>query len=227
MKILIVEDEEKIAEFLKASLEGECFAVDYASDGETGSYWARTNMYDAIILDNILPKKLGIDVCKEIRASGNNTPIIILSVRSESYTKVQLLDAGADDYLIKPFSFGELMARLRALMRRQRAISSDILQVDDVLLDTRRHIVMKDGREIHITRREFMLLEYFMRNPGTVLSRGMIMEHVWDMSVDPFSKTIETHVLSLRRKLGDKDKGQQFIRTITSRGYLLESINNA
>ncbi len=224
MRILIVEDEEKIAEFLKASLEGECFAVDIATDGEAGSYLGRTNPYDAIILDNALPKKLGIDVCRELRAKGVTTPIIILSVHSESYTKVQLLDAGADDYLIKPFSFGELMARLRALMRRSPVMTKNVLEFGDISLDLRSHIVTKNSEQIRLTRREFMLLEYFMRNPGIMLSRTMIMEHVWNMSIDPFSHTIETHVVSLRRKLGDQKRGGQIIRTMPNRGYIMETV---
>lgn len=140
MRILIVEDEEGIATFLKAGLESEYFAVDVAEDGEKGSYLARTNDYDIIILDNMLPKKNGDEVCEDIRKHGKNTPIIMLSARSELGVKVDLLNKGADDYLTKPFSLEELIARIRALLRRPNAVSSEILEVDDLVMDTKRHI---------------------------------------------------------------------------------------
>jgi DNA-binding response OmpR family regulator len=223
MRILIIEDSKEITNFLKLSLEGEQFVVDVAEDGERGSFWARTNDYDLIILDNILPKKTGLEVCEEIRKSGKTMPIIVLSVRSETLTKIQLLNAGADDYLIKPFSFEELLARIRALLRRPKVIESEILQVDDLTLDTKKCLVKRGKKEeIYLTRKEFMLLEYLLKNSGSVLSRGMIMEHVWDMNVDPFSNTIESHILSLRRKI-DSPGRKKLIHTVSGRGYKIDA----
>jgi DNA-binding response OmpR family regulator len=223
MRILIIEDSKEITNFLKLSLEGEQFVVDVAEDGEKGSFWARTNDYDLIILDNILPKKTGLEVCEEIRKSGKTMPIIVLSVRSETLTKIQLLNAGADDYLIKPFSFEELLARIRALLRRPKVIESEILQVDDLTLDTKKCLVKRGKKEeIYLTRKEFMLLEYLLKNSGSVLSRGMIMEHVWDMNVDPFSNTIESHILSLRRKIDIPGK-KKLIHTVSGRGYKIDA----
>lgn len=218
MRILVVEDEERISRFLKESLEAEFFAVDVAEDGEQGSYFARTNDYDLVVLDNMLPKKDGLQVCKEIRASGKTMPILVVSVKTGTFDKVDLLDAGADDYLAKPFVLEELLARVRALMRRPTVIESDVLRVEDIELNAKTGTVRRGDRNISLTRKEFMLLQYLMRNEGTVLSRGMILEHVWDMSVDIFSNTIESHILSLRKKLGDT-KDDRIIQTISGRGY--------
>lgn len=218
MRLLIIEDEKKIVDLLKACLEAELFVVDIAEDGERGAFLALTNDYDLIILDNVLPKKTGLEVCEEIRKKGKIVPILILSVKSETDMKVKLLNAGADDYLIKPFSLEELLARIRALLRRPKQIESEVLKIDDLTLDTKRHIVKRDKEEIYLTRKEFMLLEYLMKNEGIVLSRGMIMEHVWDINADPFSNTIESHILSVRRKIDFKDN-KKLIHTVPGRGY--------
>lgn len=223
MRLLIVEDEVEILNFLKKSLESECYVVDTAKDGERGSYLARTNEYDLIILDNIMPKKTGLEVCEDIRKDGKNTPILILSVKSEITTKVDLFNAGADDYLTKPFSVDELLARIKALLRRPKQIESEVLQINDLTLDVSKHEVMRGGQEINLTRKEFMLLKYMMKNQGTVLSRSMIMEHVWDMSVDPFSNTIESHIVSLRKKV-DLPGKKKLIRTVAGRGYRIEDV---
>lgn len=218
MRILIVEDEKKVRDVLKKGLEAECFSVDEATDGEKGLSLARINDYDLLILDNMLPKKTGMEICQELRASGKSLPILILSVKSETTTKVELLNAGADDYLIKPFSFAELLARVHALLRRPKQMAQEILVSLDLKLDSKQHIVTLGGEDVYLTRKEFMLLEYLMRNPGVVLSRAMLMEHVWDMNTDPFSNTIESHVLSLRRKI-EQDGQPKFIQTIPGRGY--------
>lgn len=214
----MVEDEDKIARFLKEALEAEYFAVDIASDGELGSYYARVNDYDLIVLDNMLPKKNGIQVCEEVRESGKTLPILVVSVKTGAKDKVDLLDAGADDYLSKPFVLEELLARVRALMRRPAPIERDTLTVEDVMLDCKTGVVRRGDTNLHLTRKEFMLLEYLMRNKGIILSRGMILEHVWDMSVDIFSNTIESHILSLRKKLNDMGK-ERLIQTLSGRGY--------
>ncbi len=222
MRILLIEDEKGIVDFLKPSLEAEPFVVDIAIDGERGSYLGRTNDYDLIVLDNILPKKNGLEVCKEIRKAGKTLPILVLSVKTETITKIELLNAGADDYLSKPFSLEELRARIRALLRRPKQIESEILTINDLTLDMKRCAVRRGKKEIYLTRKEFMLLEYLIRNPGIVLSRGMIMEHVWDMNADPFSNTIESHILSLRRKINFPGK-KKLIHTISGRGYKIDS----
>lgn len=221
MKILVVEDEKEIRDFLKKSLEAECYVVDVAKDGEQGSFLARTNDYDLILLDNIMPKKTGLEVCRDIRQEENNVPIIMLSVQSETITKVDLLNAGADDYLTKPFSLDELLARIKALSRRPNKIENEILLIDDLSLDAGRHLVQRGQTDINLTRKEFTLLKYLMKNQGTVLSRSMIMEHVWDMSADPFSNTIESHIVSLRKKV-DLNNRQKLIHTVNGRGYKMD-----
>ena len=218
MRILVIEDEEGIAKFLKAGLESEYFAVDLAEDGEKGSYLAKTNDYDMIILDNMLPKKNGAEVCQEIRATGKNTPIIMLSARGEMGIKVELLNKGADDYMTKPFSLEELLARIRALLRRPHYVSSEVLTIDDLVMDTKRHVVKRGEKEIYLTRKEFMLLEYLLKHRDSVVSRGMIMEHVWDMNADPFSNTIESHILNVRKKISAKGK-KNLIHTLPGVGY--------
>ena len=221
MRVLVVEDEKEIRDFIKRSLEAECFVVDAAPDGEKGVELAGANTYDLITLDNIMPKKTGLEVCQEIRAKGNNVPILILSVKSETTSKVDLLNAGADDYLTKPFSIDELLARSRALLRRPKQIESKIIKIDDLELSIDQHIVKRAGKEIYLTRKEYALLLYLMKNQGIVLSRSMIMEHVWDMSVDPFSNTIESHIVSLRKKI-DLPGKKKLIHTISGRGYKID-----
>ena len=165
MRILIIEDEKETSDFLKQSLENECFAIDVAKDGEKGSFLARTNDYDLIILDYILPKKDGCRVCEEIRKAKKSVPILILSVKSEIPTKVDILNIGADDYLTKPYSFEELLARIKALLRRPKQIESKVLEIDDLILDNKKHLVKRGKKEIYLTRKQFMLLEYLMKFP--------------------------------------------------------------
>jgi two-component system copper resistance phosphate regulon response regulator CusR len=221
MRALVVDDEPQLRESLAENLRSQCFAVDTAEDGTEGSYLARTNDYDIIILDNMLPEKTGAVVCEEIRATGRTVPIIVLSVFSDSWRKVDLLNAGADDYMIKPYSFDELMARVRALLRRPTKIENEILVLDTLELNTKQQSVKRSGKGIYLTRKEFMLLEYLMRNQGDVLSRGLILEHVWDMTNDPFSNTIESHILGLRRKVDTSDE-LKLIYTVPGRGYKLD-----
>ncbi|HEX8994003.1 MAG TPA: response regulator transcription factor [Candidatus Paceibacterota bacterium] len=222
MRILIVDDEQAVRDMLTETLRSEGFVVDSASDGEKGSYLARSNDYDAIVLDNRMPKKAGIDVVKEIRADGKQTPILILSVLQEPQQKVELLNAGADDYLVKPYSFEELVARIHALLRRPAGIEGDILTIGDLSLDTKKYTARRGKDELSLTRKEFALLAYLMRHPGVVLTRGRLIEHVWDMEVDPFSNTIESHIASLRRKIEARGK-RRLIRTVSGRGYKIEA----
>lgn len=224
MKILLIEDSSSVRNVLKMSLEAESFAIDEAENGEDGSYMARVNKYDLIILDNILPKKFGRQVCKEIRDADVSTPILILSGKNETNTKIELLGLGADDYITKPFSFEELKARIKALLRRPHKIEDVILKNGNLRLNTNTHEVTRNSKRIYLTRKEFSLLETFMRNQDRVLSRSFIMEHVWETNVDPFSNTIESHVLNLRRKIGDRKKS--LITNIPGRGYKMISQKN-
>lgn len=221
MRILLIEDDKDILVFLKSSLEEECFVVDVSSDGKEGSYLARTNEYDLIILDYMLPKLNGFEVCKQIREDGKETPIIILTVKTELDDKVALLNLGADDYLTKPFSYKELLARIKALLRRPKAIEKELFNVDDLIVDPAKHLVKRGDKIIYLTRKEFSLLLYMVKNQGLVISRGMIMEHVWDMNADPFSNTIESHILNLRRKIHFSNR-KKLIHTIPGRGYKLD-----
>ncbi len=220
MRILIVEDQTELREFLQVTLESECFAVDSTGDGETGSTLATTNEYDLLILDNNLPHKNGSEICVMVRKMKKNIPILMLSVESDTQKKVDLLNLGADDYMTKPFSFEELTARIRALMRRGPALREEILKVGDLSIDTKKHIVRRANKEIRLTRKEFMLLEYLIRNEGNVISRGTLLEHVWDLDVDVFSNTLEMHIASLRKKV-DFEFATKLIHTIIGRGYKL------
>jgi len=220
MRILIIEDDEEVRSFLRKGLMAEAFAVDMAEDGDTGSYLARTNEYDIIILDNSLPMKSGLQACKEIRKSGKTIPILILSVISDPRQKTEFLNAGADDYLSKPFSFKELLARLRALLRRPRNLVQTLLTVGDLKVDIIKQTVVRGRLNIYLTRKEFSLLEYLIRNKGRILSRGMIMEHVWNVDSDPFSNTIEAHILNLRKKIHGGDR-RELIHNIPGRGYTI------
>ena len=221
MRALIIEDEEGVRTTLAENLRAHCFAVDTASDGTEGSYLARTNNYDIVVLDNMLPEKSGMVVCQEIRRTGHKVPIIVLSVLADTWRKVELLNSGADDYMIKPFSIEELVARIRALLRRPIELEGDILTIDNLMIDTKQQSVKRDGKGIYLTRKEFMLMEYLVRNQGNVMSRGMIMEHVWDMMNDPFSNTIESHILSLRKKIDTSDQ-LKLIYTVPGRGYKVD-----
>ncbi len=221
MNILIIDDNKDIIDFLKPNLKAQGFVVDTAEDGEKGLYKCQINDYDVVVLDMNLPKKDGLQICAEIRKSKNPTPIIMLSVRSEIGIKANLINAGADDYLTKPFSFEELMARIRALLRRPHAIMGEVLNIEGIVLDSNSRTIICDGKKIHVTPKEFHLLEYLMRNRGKVLSRMAILEHVWDTDADLFTNTIETHIASLRKKLKQKNK-RDLIHTVSSAGYKID-----
>lgn len=217
MKILITEDNSAIRNVLRMSLEAVSFSVDEAENGEDGSFLARTNEYDLVILDNVLPQKMGKQVCKEIREAGKTMPVLLLSMKNDVNDKIELLDCGADDYMTKPFSFEELLARMRALLRRPKALQETILTISDIKLHYEKHQVFKNEKELYLTRKEFSLLHYLLTHKEHVVTRGQLLEHVWDINADPFSNTIEAHVLSLRKKIGDTKK--RLIRSIPGRGY--------
>lgn len=224
MKALLVEDSRELRTVLRKALEQEGYAVDEAEDGATGSFAARTNEYDAIILDNELPRKPGILVCREVRQAGRTTPILMLSVRGEALEKAAHLDAGADDYVAKPFSFEELKSRLRALTRRPRAVQMPTVTVGGVTIDASRFRVEIDGAAVYLTRREFALLEHLMRRAGSVVTRAELVERVWESSVSPFSNTVESHVLAVRRKLGDR---HTILKSVPGRGYMVDDKRHA
>ncbi len=222
MRILVVDDDKDIRGYLKANLEAECFAVDTAGDGEEASYLGRNKTYDAIVLDNHMPRKSGMCVCADLRNQGNTTPIIMLSVDCDSEHKADLLDSGADDYVSKPFVYKELRSRIRAVLRRPRRTVPAVLQVDDLVLDSLNQTTWRGKREIHLTRKEFSLLECLMRNAGMTLSRGAILDHVWDDEVDVFSNTVEMHILNIRKKINTPSK-RKLIYTLSGRGYQINA----
>ena len=221
MRILVVDDDKEMREFLKKNLELESFVVDTAGDGEEGSYMGRMHPYDLIVLDNIMPKKNGFEVCKEIRSSGKSMPIIILSIDADIGKKISMLNIGADDYLTKPFAYNELSSRIRALLRRPSSILLPVLKTGDLTLDAMSQKVRRGTQEIYLTRKEFALAEYLMRHSGTVVSRATLLEHVWDDDVDPFSNTIEAHILNLRKKI-DIPSRRKLIHTVPGRGYKID-----
>jgi two-component system copper resistance phosphate regulon response regulator CusR len=221
MRILLVEDEPDAARMVAKGLREESFAVDVAADGEAACYQAAIADYDAIVLDVLLPRKDGLQVCRELRSDGVSAPILMLTARDAVEARVAGLDSGADDYLAKPFDFRELLARLRALVRRgARPLLPERLQVGGLELDTRAHRVFKSGREVALTSREYALLEFLARRAGEVVGRADIAEHVWDERFDPFSNVIEVYVRRLRRKL-DEPGAESLIRTRRGEGYLL------
>lgn len=224
MRILIVDDDELLCETLRKSLEADSYSVDICHDGERGSFAARTNDYDIILLDNMMPRKTGARVCQEIRDAGKTTPIIMLSIQSAIASKVASLERGVDDYLAKPFSYDELRARIKAVLRRPRPIKEIVLQMDNLTLDCNKQKVTRGEKEIYLTRKEFSLLEFLLRNKGNVVSRGTIMDHVWNADTDPFSNTIETHITNLRRKIDFRQK-RKLIHNIPGRGYKVEIVD--
>lgn len=222
MRALLVEDEPQVASFVKKGLGESGFAVDVAADGEEGAYLAKTVGYDVVILDIMLPKKDGFAVLRDVRSAGITTPILCLTARDGIDDRVLGLNAGADDYLPKPFSFAELVARVRALLRRGRVVASNPLTIDNLVVDVLAHTVHRGGRRIDLSPNEFSLLEYLARNTGTVLSRTMILEHVWDMHQDPMTNVIDVHINRLRKKI-DAGSEQPLIHTIRGVGYVLRT----
>ena len=221
MQLLIVEDEEKIANFLRRGLLEESYAVDIAANGEDALYKFEINEYDLIILDLLIPKINGIDVCRKIRQVNTTTPILILTARDATEDKISGLDAGADDYMTKPFSFSELSARVRALLRRGKKSDPTVLTVDNLLLDPATRTAVRGNTRIILTTREYALLEYFMRNPNRVLTKAELLEHVWDYNYDGLSNILETYIKYLRKKLKVGAEEKELIHTMRGSGYIL------
>ena len=221
MRLLLIEDDADIAEFLKINLETEFFTVDLAGDGARGSFLARTNNYNLIICDFNLPLLSGPEVVKEVRLENKTVPIIMLTVIGALDNKLELFSLGVDDYLTKPFVFEELLAHIKAILRRPRTAQSTSLKIDDLFVNVDRHLVKRGKLDIHLTRKELGLLEYLLKNRGRILSRGLLLENVWDADADPFSNTIETHILNLRRKIDLPGKKKLF-HTVPGRGYKID-----
>jgi heavy metal response regulator len=222
MRILIIEDEKKVAQFIKKGLEEEHYAVDTAYDGEMGLYMVDINEYDLVVLDLMIPKIDGLEVLKRIRGNKNNVPILVLTAKDTVEDIVKGLDAGCDDYLTKPFEFIEFLARVRALLRREKGEKEPVLNIADLTLSLVTHKVMRKGKEIELTSKEYALLEYFMRNPDKVLTRTMISEHVWDYHFDSMTNVIDVYVNYLRKKI-DKGFEPKLIHTIRGVGYILSA----
>ena len=220
MRILLVEDEPSAARMLAKGLSEHSYAVDVAADGESALYQLSVYDYDLLVLDVMLPRKDGLQVCREMRASGLSTPVLMLTARDAVHDRVTGLDAGADDYLIKPFDFGELLARARALLRRGETLQSEVLTVADLEINTRTRIVKRGKNRIQLSAKEYALVEYFARNVDRVLSRADIAEHVWDKNFDIFSNLIEVYVQRLRRKIDDGHAVKLF-HTRRGEGYAL------
>jgi DNA-binding response OmpR family regulator len=220
MRVLLAEDDARISRFVTKGLQEQSYAVDVVANGNDAVYQAEINDYDLVILDVMLPGRDGFAVCRSLRGLGKHMPILMLTARDGVDDRITGLDAGADDYLTKPFEFGELLARLRALLRRPRDLRPSQIIVGDLVLNTAAQTVRRGDRDISLTAKEYALLEYLFRNAGRVLGRAEIAEHVWDESFDPFSNLIEVYVNRLRRKLGDEG-GKPVLQTRRGSGYVL------
>lgn len=224
MRILIVEDEPKLAQVMASGLATQGFVSDIIDDGEKAL--TRISLhhddYDLVILDLMLPSLDGYAICREARKRNIVLPILVLTARAETETKVELLLAGADDYLVKPFAFDELLARIHALLRRPPVSLPEVLQAGSIELDTTRRLASKDGRELTLTLKEFGLLEYFLRHPNEVVNREDLLAHLWDFNYESFSNVIDVHVKNLRRKLGDEDR-PSILETVRGIGYRLHT----
>ncbi len=221
MQALVVEDELKVANFVAKGLAEENFEVEIANDGKSGLDLAMKNEYSIIVLDLMLPEMDGLEVLRHLRADNNSTPVIVLTAKDETDDKVKGLDTGADDYLIKPFAFSELHARIRALLRRDSGLAVEKLQVANLLLDPVTRKVTRADKEIDLTQKEYALLEYFMRHAGTVLTRPHISEHVWGYNFDSFTNVIDVYVNFLRKKI-DHGHENKLIQTVRGVGYVMK-----
>jgi len=221
MRVLIVEDEVRLAENIARSLREGGYAVDIARDGEDGLFMAESNPYDAVLLDLMLPKLDGLGVLQKMRGSKQHTPVLVLTARDEKESVVALLNAGADDYLTKPFDLGELLARTKALIRRGKGQSSPLLEVGDLQINTADRIVQKGGEKILLTAMEYRVLEYLAHRPGAVVSKTELLEHLYDYNWEKFSNVIEVYISGLRRKLNN-NPSRQLIHTVRGQGYILQ-----
>ena len=222
MRILIVDDDRRLCNIVKRGLMEEAHTVDAAYDGEEGGYLAEVNPYDLIILDVMMPKKDGIEVCRDLRSKNINIPIMMLTAKDAVEDRVKGLDSGADDYVVKPFAFSELLARVRALLRREGPLKSSEITVGDLVLDTRTRELRKGERIIELTTKEYTILEYLMRHPNMVVTRTMVEEHAWDYDFNSISNLVDVYIRRLRRKMDDGEK-EDIIQTIRGAGYRLRA----
>lgn len=230
MRILIIEDQEKLAKLVKKALESEGYAADCVMDGEAAEKRIELHHsdYDLILLDLMLPKKGGDEICRNVRKMGIKTPILVLTAKSEISDKINLLDIGADDYMIKPFSFQELSARIRAILRRPNNSLPNKLKINDLTLDPATRRVFRHGREVKLTLKEFALLEYFMRNPNVAVNREQILSNLWDFDFNSFSNVVDVHINHLRKKLKlnnnhNGGQGTTALETVPGVGYRLKA----
>ncbi len=221
MKILLVEDDADLAQFIRKGLKEEHYVVDVAADGEAGLALALDNSYDLMIMDIMLPKLDGLALCRRVRDNSIMTPVLLLTARNTVETKVSGFDTGADQFMTKPFAFAELLARIRALLRRGSSQQIAHLQAADLRLDPASHRVWRAGQEISLTNKEYALLEFLLRNKNRVLTRTAIIEHVWDISYDPMTNIVDAHIRALRAKI-DRDFSPALITTVRGAGYMLE-----
>lgn len=221
MRLLLVEDNSDFRKFLKTRLEEKCFAVDAVEGGDEGLALAKKNSYDLIILDYSLPEKNGYEICTELRTARVTTPIIMISGTGDVLHKVDGFNIGLDDYMVKPFFFEELVARINALLRRPEAQQSSIISFDDLVLDSVKQQVTRAGLPVYLTKKEFALLEYLLRRSSAVVTRGEILDHVWDDRAGATSNTLETHIMNLRRKI-DRPRKRKLIHSVPGRGYKLD-----
>ncbi len=217
MRILLVEDNEKLSRYIKKALEQASYAVDAVFDGVLAERRATHGTYDVMVLDIMLPKKDGISVCRTLRENNVNLPILLLTAKDELDDKITGLDSGADDYLVKPFELAELLARIRALLRRPEAKTAEVLQAQDITIDNAEHQVRQGDRIVSLTLKEYCVLEYLVRNAGTPVSRDQILDHCWDFAFDSFSNIVDVYMKQLRKKLNDDD--EHYIKTIRGVGY--------
>ena len=217
MLILVAEDNQKLAGYIKKALEQKSYSVDCVYDGKTAEDRIAYVEYDLVILDILLPKKDGITVCKDIRNNNFTIPIIMLTAKGQLDDKIEGLDAGADDYLLKPFELKELLARIRALLRRPKIKTAEILTAQDISIDNSKHAILKKNKELKVTLKEYALLEYLIRNKNKTLTRDQILDHCWDFSYDSFSNIVDVYIKQLRKKLVDND--EQYIQTVRGVGY--------
>ncbi len=223
MRVLVVEDERRLASIIKRGLLEEGYSVDTAYDGEEAQYMAETTAYDIIVLDIMLPKKDGVAVCKELRDNKMNAPILMLTAKDSVEDKVRGLDSGADDYMVKPFAFSELLARIRALLRREASSKTSRLNVGDLVMDTLTREVWRGSKKVELTSKEHSILEFFMRHPNMVITRTMLEENAWDYEFDSLSNIIDVYIRRLRSKIDGKGE-DSLIQTVRGAGYRLKAV---
>jgi len=221
MKALIVEDDKDLASLLKISLKKEMFTVDLAEDGKKGLFLFGTNVYDLLIVDYNLPQKNGRDLVKEVRGQNQDVKIIVLTVENSQNIKKELFDLGIDDFISKPFVYEEFLSRVKAIMRRPSVAQKLIYHLDDLSVDVEKHIVKRGKKSIYLTFKEITILEFFFKNINKIIPRTVLLENIWDFNADPFSNTVESHILKLRKKINPSGLKKELIHTVKGRGYKL------